>query len=414
MGGIDAPVLMVEMIWDAGRPFEPKRLVAGATADMMMEGSKQRTAAELEAFFEQFGTSLAQPDLLDTGNLSVATILKHADRVLPVMAEAIAEPAFDEASFRRFLKRRRQRLREGLSDNDTLAYRLITESVFGPDHPYGYNGYAPDYDALTLEDARAFHASHFHAGNATLFVAGKITDGVGALLERTFGRLPTGEKAAAPTLATPPAEPRILQVSRPRAQQTMIRRGRRGIDIRSADYGGLVVLETIFGGYFSSRLMRNIREEKGYTYGIESELDTYRFDGSFGVSADVANENLGNVRREIDIEIDKLLQQPVPTAELDMVRAYLAGSIAMELDGPLGHGYRHRSAIIKGYEPEPLLRGLDEAVRGISPAELQDLAQVYLSKNNDFEVILGGGARVPGAEQVQAGETRLGRYHQRI
>jgi predicted Zn-dependent peptidase len=191
-------------------------------------------------------------------------------------------------------------------------------------------------------------------------------------------------------------------VLKPRAQQTMIRRGRRGIDIRGEDYGGLVVLETIFGGYFSSRLMRNIREEKGYTYGIDSELDTYRFDGSFGVSADVANENLGDVRREIDIEIDKLLQEPVPTAELDMVRAYLAGQLAMELDGPFGHGYRHRSAIIKGYDPESLLANLDAAVRGISPAELRDLAEKYLSRGDDFEVILGGAERVEGARLVTA------------
>jgi len=408
MDGVDAPVLRVEMIWNAGRPFERKKLQAGATADMMMEGTRHRTAGELEAHFEQYGTSLAQPDLMDTANLAVSTILKQAERVLPVMAETIAEPAFGEASFRRFLKRRRQRLREGMSDNDTLAFRLISESVFGSDHPYGYNGYVGNYEALSLEDVRSFHQSHFHAGNATLYVAGRITEEVERLLEVTFGQLRGGEKATAPSLPATPADPRMLQVLRPRAQQTMIRRGRRGIDIRGEDYGGLVVLETIFGGYFSSRLMKNIREEKGYTYGIESELDTFRYDGSFGVSADVANENLGNVRREIDIEIDKLLQHPVPTAELDMVRAYLAGSFAMELDGPFGHGYRHRAALIKDYDPVALLANLDAAVRDISPVELLDLAQHYLSKGDDYEVILGGAGRVAGAELVAVPDSPLG------
>jgi predicted Zn-dependent peptidase len=190
MPGVDAPVLRVEMIWDAGRPFEQKRLQAGATSDMMVEGTKQRTAGELEAYFEQFGTALTQPDLMDTSNLSLSTIIKHAAEVLPVMAEVIAEPAFEEANFARFLKRRRQQLREGLSDNDTLAFRLITESVFGADHPYGYNGYKTDYKALELEDVRRFHQSHFHAGNATLFVAGHITTEVEELLERAFGQLP--------------------------------------------------------------------------------------------------------------------------------------------------------------------------------------------------------------------------------
>lgn len=400
MPGVEAPVLQVEIIWDAGRPYEQKKLQAGATADMLVEGTRQRSAGDLEAYFEQFGTGLTQPDLMDTANLALSTIIRHAGEVLPVMAEVIAEPAFDDASFRRFIKRRKQRLREGMSDNDTLAFRLITESIFGPDHPYGYNGYKDNYDELGIEDIRAFHQSHFHAGNATLYVAGHITTQVEELLERSFGQLPTGSRAPSPTLPKPPGQPKLLQVRRPRAQQTMIRRGRRGIHISAKDYGGLVVLETIFGGYFSSRLMKNIREEKGYTYGIDSELDTYRFDGSFGVSADVANENLGAVRHEIDIEIDKLLQSPVPQAELEMVRAYLAGSISMELDGPFGHGFRHRSALIKDYDPGQLLRNLDEAVRGISPTELQDLAQKYLSKGDDFEVILGGADLVDGAQEV--------------
>ena len=400
MGGAEPPVLRVELIWDAGRPHEHHRLQAGATLDMMLEGTTSRSAAELEAHFEYYGTSLTTPDLLDTGNLSVSTILKHAPALLPAMAEVAAAPAFTEASFRRFLKRRRQRLREGLSDNDTLAYRMLTEAVFGADHPYGYNGYPADYDALRLEDLRAFHRSHFHAGNATLFVAGRLNDELDELLDATFGQLPTGPGAPTPTLHPPPGPPRLLQLRRPRAQQTLIRRGRRGIDIGSEDYGGLVVLETIFGGYFSSRLMRNIREEKGYTYGIESDIDTFRYDGSFGVAADVANENLDNVRREIGVEIDKLLQHPVPTKELDMVRAYLAGSLAMELDGTFGHGYRHRSAIIKGYDPALLLRRLDEAVRHVTPAELQDLAHKYLDPAGDTEVILGGAELLPEAEAI--------------
>lgn len=407
MPGVEAPVLRVEMIWDAGRPYENKKLQAGATADMLVEGTRSRSAGDLEAYFEQFGTGLTQPDLMDTANLALSTIIRHADEVLPVMAEVIAEPAFSEASFRRFIKRRKQRLREGMSDNDTLAFRLITESVFGPDHPYGYNGYKENYNNLSVDDIRAFHRSHFHAGNATLYVAGHITSRVEEMLERSFGQLPTGARAQPPTLPATPARPEILQVRRSRAQQTMIRRGRRGVQISSEDYGGLVVLETIFGGYFSSRLMKNIREEKGYTYGIDSELDTYRFDGSFGVSADVANENLGAVRREIDIEIDKLLQHPVPKPELDMVRAYLAGSISMELDGPFGHGFRHRAALIKSYEPEPLLNNLNEAIRGISPAEIQDLAQKYLSKGDDFEVILGGAGLVDGAREITALDRQL-------
>ncbi|MEL7160834.1 MAG: pitrilysin family protein, partial [Bacteroidota bacterium] len=389
-----------ELIWRAGTPFEPKRTLASVTNELLTEGTDSRNAGTLEAFFEQYGTALRSPDVMDTNNLGLSTIHQRAAEVLPALAEVVLEPAFTEASFVRTIRRRRQRLRENLSDNDTLAYRLITESIFGSRHPYGYNSFVEDYAALTRQDVVDFHRSHYHAGNATLFVVGKLNDEIENLLERTFGQLPSGPAVPAPELPAPPEQPRIRQLPRPRAQQTMIRRGRRGIHIGGPDYPGLVVLETVFGGYFGSRLMRNIREEKGYTYGIESDLDTYRFDGSFGVSADVANENLDNVRREIALETEKLLQDPIPRAELDMVRAYLAGSMAMELDGVFGHAYRHRSALIKGYDPVVLLQGLDEAIRDISPAELQDLAQRYLGPGADWEVIVGGGALVDGAEVV--------------
>jgi predicted Zn-dependent peptidase len=407
IGGVEAPVLRVEMIWNAGRPFEPQRLLAGFTDDLLTEGIPGRSAADLEAFFEQFGTSLQQPNVMDTANLSLSTIHRHAPEVLPVMAQVIAEPAFTEAAFSRALKRSKQRLRENLSDNDTLAFRFITESIFGDENPYGYNSTREDYDKLTLEGVKAFYKSHYHAGNATLFVIGNINKEVEGLLEANFGSLPVGPKATAPTLPVLPVDHGIFQTRKPKAQQTMIRMGRGGIDIKSPDYPGLIVLDTIFGGYFGSRLMKNIREEKGYTYGIESDMETYRNGGSFGVSADVANENLADVRREIRVEVDKLLQTPVPAAEMDMVRAYLLGSVAMELDGPFGHGWRHRSAIIKDYEPASFLTTLDETIREISTSEIQDLAQRYLAPGKEFEVIIGGADLVDGAREVKEVEKGL-------
>lgn len=392
--------MRVEIIWNAGRPYEPQRLLAGFTDDLIAEGTPDRSAAEIEAFFEQYGTGLQQPNLMDTANLSLSTIHRHAAQVLPVMAEVIAHTAVTEKSVQRELRRRKQRLRENLSDNDTLAFRFITEAIFGHDNPYGYNSTLEDYNKLTTTLVRQYQQEHYHAGNGTLLVIGQLNAEMERLLEATFGQLPSGPAATAPVLPPLPENNDIFQLRKPRAQQTMIRMGRGGIDIKAPDYPGLMILDTIFGGYFGSRLMRNIREEKGFTYGIESDLETYRFGGSFGLSADVANENLSDVRAEIRAEANKLLQNPVPEAELEMVRAYLLGSIAMELDGHFGHGWRYRSALIKNYEPVGFLRDLNEAVRGISAREIQDLAHRYLNLNDWQEVIVGGAKTVAGARQI--------------
>lgn len=395
------------MIWDAGRPFETQRLLAGFTDDLLTEGAAGKSAAELEAFFEQYGTSLEQPNLMDTANLSLSTIHRHASEVLPVMADVIARPDFSDASFAREIRRRKQRLRENLSDSDTVAYRMITEAVFGAQSPYGYNSTQADYDALTPHTVRDYYRSHRHAGNATLLVIGQLTDSIERLLDETFGRLPTAPAAAPFVPQSPPFPAATYQFRKPRAQQTMIRIGRSGIDIKAPDYPALVVLDTVLGGYFGSRLMRNIREEKGFTYGIESDLETFRFGGSLGISADVANENLAAVRTEIGREIDELRQKAIPPAELAMVRAYLLGSIAVELDGHFGHGWRYRSAIVKDYEPTEFLRRLAETVRHITPGELLDLAQQQLRPDEHQEVIVGGAVRVEGAVVVTRPEQPL-------
>ncbi len=385
-----APILITEMIWRAGRPFEGQRLVAGATNALLTEGSGSYTAADLEQLFEQYGTSLETPDDNDVACLSLATIVKHADRLLPVMAEVTATPTFSPRALKRYLKRSKQQLREDLEDPDTLAYRMLSEATFGLDNPYGYGGDKADFDALTVAALRAHYDRCYGAANATLRVVGQLSPGVEQLLDKTFGQLPAGSRAADPSYAVGEQPPGLLQVHRPRAQQTMIRRGRRGFRITDPDYAGLCVLETILGGYYGSRLMRNIREEKGYTYGIDSDLDTYRFDGTFGISADVANENVVEVRREILREMEKLRQDLVPPQELDMVRAYLLGGLVMDLDGPLAVSSRYRSAIIKEYDAVGHLARLDETIRTITAEEIRELAQRYLRPELDWEVIVGG------------------------
>ncbi|PHK98987.1 hypothetical protein CGL56_05870 [Neolewinella marina] len=386
-----APILTVEMIWRAGRPYESQRFLAAATNALLTEGTRRHSAAELERLFEQYGTSLDTPDDYDTANLALATITRHADRLLPVMTEVIAEPAFSEREFKRYRKRSRQQLREDLQDPDWLAYRHLSEAAFGAENPYGYGGGKEDYDALTLEAVKRHYRNFYGAANATLRVVGQLNAEVEALLERTFGQLAPGPLVTPPDYRVAAAPPKLIQVHRPRAQQTMIRQGRRGFRVTDEDYPGLAVLETILGGYYGSRLMRNIREEKGYTYGIDSDLDTYRYDGTLGIAADVANENLDAVRAEIRTEMEKLRQDLIPAAELDMVRAYLLGGLIMDLDGPLAVSSRYRSAIIKEYDAPEHLRRLDDTIRHISAQELRDLAGRYLRPELDWEVIVGGG-----------------------
>lgn len=398
--GAKTPILRIELIFDAGRPFEQQRLVARAANQLIAEGTQSMSASELENFFEFYGTSLRTPSLFDTGNLIVFTILPHLEKLLPVLAEVIAAPAFTEADFLLFVKRARQSLREDLSDPDTIAYRYFTEFVFGKDHPYGYNATLEDYNQLALEDVKNHHQRTYGAANAKLLVAGQINRQVEELLDRYLGQIPTGQAQAPEQWAPQLQAPTTYQLYRPKAQQTLIRQGRQLFQRDHPDYAGMSVLNTILGGFFGSRLMRNIREDKGYTYGIDSSIDFMRHGGYLTIAADVANENLAKVRKEIRLEIEKLQQDLVPTAELELVRAYLLGNLLMEVDGPMNIAERYQTVLIENSQTNHFDQLIDE-VSSISAESIRQLAQTYLGTNGDWEVIVGGAAPLKKVAQIK-------------
>lgn len=400
IGGAKAPILRLELIFDAGRPYERQRLLARAANQLITEGSRSKSAAELERFFEYYGTSLRTPNHFDTGHLVVFTILSHLPHILPVLAEVIAEPAFTEADFAIFIKRSKQALREDLSDPDTIAYRHFTEDVFGPDHPYGYNGQLEDYKTLSLPDVKAHYKRTYGAANAKLLVAGQINAEVEALIDRYLGQLPSGEAQQAEQWTEQKERPGLLQIQRPKAQQSLIRQGGQLFSRDHPDYPGMTVLNTIFGGFFGSRLMRNIREDKGYTYGIDSSIDFMRHGGFLTIAADVANENLSKVRQEIALEIEKLQQDRVSPSELDLVRAFLLGDLLAEVDGPMNIAERYQTILVENSQTEHFDRLVDE-VRSIDADRIRELAQTYLNTSAFWEVVLGGAKTIAGAKQLE-------------
>lgn len=397
--GAATPILRIEVIFDAGRPFERQRLVARSTNQLIGEGTKRMDGATLEEFFEFYGTSLGTPNVFDTGHLVVYTIHDHLEKLLPVFAEVIAEPAFSKKEFTTYVKRSRQGLKEDLTDPDTIAYRHFTEYMFGSDHPYGYNGTLDDYGSLQLKDIVNHHERTYGAKNATLLVAGQLNSKVEELLERYLGQLPSGKAQLPEQWAEQQILPSLRQMYRPKAQQTLIRRGHQLFLRDHEDYPAFSVLNTVFGGYFGSRLMRNIREDKGFTYGIESGFDFMRFNGYFTINADVANENVVDVRREINHEITKLQTDLVTDTELELVRSYLLGSLLSDVDGPLNIAQRYQICLVERSSPDHFARLLD-TVHHISAQQLRDVAQRYLRLSGDWEVIVGGAKMLDGATKI--------------
>lgn len=381
-------VVKLEVIFEAGRPYERKRLAARATTRQIREGSKHYSAADVAESLDFYGCTLSTPFLLDHAAFSLYSLSKHFAQGVQLLADLLQHPTFSEKELQSFKQRNQSRLAVDLSKNDVVAYRQVTERIFGESHPYGYNSQLSTYDALKREDLIEHHQRLFNRQNCTIFLSGRITKTILKQLNAAFSSaLPDGQAARAKPESPLPWQQQA-HIKRPGTVQSAIRVGRPLFNRQHPDYQGFYVLNAILGGYFGSRLMANIREDKGYTYNVYSSIDVMQYGGQFMIGTEVGHEFVEDSLSQIYLEMDRLQQEPVGEAELHMVRNYLLGNFLTLLDGPFNVAEVVRTQVLDDL-PMDYLEQLAQTVRHISPETIQQLAQRYLNKAQMVEVIVG-------------------------
>lgn len=325
---------------------------------------------------------------MDTANFTLFALKKYFTDLLPVFADVLHEPIFPEKEIETFRRTSIQDLQVELEKPEVLAYRKITELIFGETHPYGYNSVAADYEALTRDDLVRHFERWFVPGNCMIFASGRVDTEVLDLLDKYFGQDTRRGETPNFNWQTPTEKPRKIALAHPGSMQKAIKIGRRLFDKKHPDYAGMFVLNTILGGYFGSRLMMNIREKKGYTYNIYSTADAMWHDGCLYIATEVNPDAAPDALRQIRRELKKLRDTPVPEAELSMVRNYLLGILLNGLDGPI-----NASDLVKGMIVEDLplttFDHLVETIRAISAEELRVLADRYFQPKDFWEVVVG-------------------------
>lgn len=380
-------VVKIEVVFHAGRPSESTRLASRATGSLIKEGTFSMSSAEIAEKIDFFGGSISTPSGMDTSNVVMQCLTKHYHQLLPLLAEMILTPAFPQKELDTFVENNIQGLQVELSKSDIVAYRQITENIFGKEHPYGYNSDETLYRNLQRSALIEHHEANYHAGNCTIFISGKINDKMLQMLNVYLGKMPKKEKK----IIVPPiinTQPSKIFIEKKDSSQTAISIGRRLFPRNHEDFNVFFVLNTILGGYFGSRLMENIREEKGYTYNIYSTSEPMLYDGYFYISTEVGNEYLTATKEEIYKEIAILQNDLVDKKELKMVKNYLLGNILTMIDGPF-----NVAEIIKSYVTEGLpyskFEEIVDVIRGISAEQLRDMAGKYLQKEDLWEVVVG-------------------------
>ncbi len=381
-------IMKVEVVFMSGRSHEHKRLVSRTTARMLREGTNSYTSAALAEKVDFFAGTLQTPVNLDTGSLVMYCMTKHFAQLVPLLAEMLMEPAFPEKELKTYIDNNIQTLLVDLSKNDVLAYRKITELIFGENHPYGYNSTPDDYRALAQTDLIKHHKEHFTSDNCLIFLSGKIDESILKLLNQYLGQKTTISVKNHKTWHYPVQKPQSVKIKNDDTVQAAIRIGRQFGNRLHPDFDGFFVLNTILGGFFSSRLMTNIREKKGFTYNIYSALDLMHHDGYFYISSEVGNKFVKKAITEIYQELEKLQNEPVSLQELKMVQNYLLGNMLNMIDGPFAVSEVIKSFITEGVDLNQFQQFV-ETVRSITPQQLQALAQKYFNKEDLFEVVVG-------------------------
>lgn len=383
------PVFRLETLFRAGRYYEAKPLVASATLKMMREGTQDYSAEEIAEIMDFHGASLAAPTSLDESGLVLYGLNEHFDKLFPVYQSMLLTPAFPEKDLQDYVTERKQGLQADLSKNDVVAYRNVTEAVYGSEHPYGYNSTAQKYDALQTTDLKQHYQSHYRAGNALAVLSGKITTQMLDRLEQElFPLLPNGQTSPLPHQPAPCPE-WVQYVHKPQSVQTAIRMGKRLFARPHPDYFGLYFLNVVLGDYFSSRLMMNLREDKGYTYNVSSSLDMMRHDGLFSISLETSNEYARDCLLQIQHEMERLQQEPIPEEELQMAKNYTLGNLLSSLDGPSSAARLIKGMKLGGMEDSYFLDFI-RSIQGIGQEELMALAQKHLQMEGMHKVLVGG------------------------
>ena len=389
LGKVDA--MMISWIFDAGNSFETKDGVAAAVNSLLKNGTSTRSAFDISEHFDYYGSYLSRACHHENAEITLHCLNKYVRELVPVVAELVTDSIYAPDELAIYKKNAQQRLQVNLKKSEFVASRLIDSYLYGRQHPYGKYSMPEDYQQLQQEDLLAFYRQHYRNGACRIIAAGKLPDDLVEQLEASFGSLPLRRAvpgAGVPVFPIQPAEQKKYHIVNDKdGVQGSIRIARNFPNRHHPDFQKVQVLNNVFGGFFGSRLMTNIREDKGYTYGIYSYLVNNRQESAWVISTEAGKEVCAPAIEEVYKEMNLIREEPIEEEELQMARNFAIGSVLGDLDGPFHVATRWKSILLNGLDENYFREGI-RIVKTITPEELQALAIKYLDPAAFFELVV--------------------------
>ena len=383
-------VVEIDWVFPAGAWHESKPAVAAATAGLLKNGTSKHTAHQLHERLEYYGANLKVSPGNDFTIVSLYALTKDLPELLPVVLEILTDATFPEAEVEIHKQNAIQRLLVNLRQCEFVANQRIDAMLYGPEHPYGRYSRQEKIEALTRADVVSFYRQCYTLAGVRMFMGGKVGAQEVELLNTLFGHIVIDKKPAAnePSFAIGPPTERIQHVENDaQGVQGAIRIGRIFPNRHHADFAPMVVLNTLFGGYFGSRLMSNIREDKGFTYGIYSSLNPAQHGGDLTIHTEVGRPVIDAAVQEIYMEMERLRQEAPPEEELLLVKNFLLGGLLGDLDGPFQLLQRWRTLILNDMDESHFHRNVS-IYKSITAEAVQALAVKYFDRQDYYEAVV--------------------------
>ena len=380
-------VLQLEWVFCAGNHFEDKNLIAATANYLLRNGTNSKSSLEINEHFEYYGSYLNRNTFNETATISLHCMSKHIEELLPVVKELISDSVMPQNELSLYQQNMKQRLEVNLKKSDFVAGRLIDVALFGEQHPYGKYTSAQDFDALNREELLAFYKKFYQQGKFMLFVAGKIPKNLPTLLNKYFGDIAISNIETPIPPIHPGTEKKLRINNDPDGVQGSIRIARPFPNRHDPDFMRVQVLNAVFGGFFGSRLMSNIREDKGYTYGIHSYLLNLQQHSAWMISTEAGKDVCEATIAEVYKEMEILRTELVDEEELLLVRNYMMGGVLGDLDGPFSIIARWKNIILNG-QTEQYFYDTIKTVKTITAEELRELANKYLQPEAFYELVV--------------------------
>jgi predicted Zn-dependent peptidase len=386
MEGGGQELCRLDLVFEAGSKVQNKALQASMCNALLFEGTAQKKGEEIHESLDFYGAYTQLEINSDRAIVSLYTLNQYFDKVLPTFIDALKNAIFPEDEFKIILAQKKQSFIINSEKVEFKARNTFFKTLF-EDHPYGFSASIEDFENISREDVVDFHNEHYKNAALKIYIAGMMPANSEVILNEYLGNWELKNTPSIQEYSTEAKNDKI-HIAKEGALQSAIRIGRVCFNSHHEDYHQLKFLSVILGGYFGSRLMSNIREDKGLTYGIGAMCVHQEESGYFSISTEVKGEGTQLALQEIYHELRRLREELISDEELSLVKNYIMGQILKSADGPFAQASLLKNMHIQGVGFE-FYDSYQTILNDLDAKALQSLANKYLKEEDLCEIVVG-------------------------